>query len=81
MKPAFPTVVYLMPNCWKLLARQRQMPQEIPPMIRSLRLCWPDVVLCDETEPEFFCPRTRISGTSTADQIRERTALEVKPPT
>ena len=34
MNPAFPTVVYWIPNCWKLLARQRATPQQIPPIIR-----------------------------------------------
>ena len=49
------------------------------------------MVLADEWElpvvsavvepPEFFCPRIRMRGISTADPIRERTALNVNPPT
>ena len=35
MKPAFPTVVYWMPNCWKLLAAKRANPQAMPPSHRS----------------------------------------------
>ena len=38
-----------MPNCWKLLARQRQIPQEIPPMIRSFRFRMLDTVPSDES--------------------------------
>ena len=30
MNPAFPTVVYWIPNCWKLLARQRDAAADSP---------------------------------------------------
>ena len=55
-----------MPNCWKLLARQRQIPQAIPPIIRVFFSCILDTVLLEvsdlpdaleaESEGEFlFC--------------------------
>ena len=91
IKPAFPTVVYLMPNCWKLLARQRQIPQAIPPIIRVFFSCILDTVLLEvsdlpdaleaASEGEFLFFRIKISGIRTTAPIRERTALKVKPPT
>ena len=74
-----------MPNCWKLLARQRQIPQEIPPMIRSFRFRMLDTVPSDEptkllafvaaVSAEFLRPEMRISGISTTDPSRERTIV------
>ena len=36
MKPALPTVVSLTPNCCRVLPPNRQMPQQMPPISRSL---------------------------------------------
>ena len=84
-------VVYLMPNCWTLLARQRQIPPAIPPIIRAFFSCILDTVLLEvsdlpdaleaESEGEFLFFRIKISGIRTTAPIRERTALKVKPPT
>ena len=65
MKPAFPTVVYLMPNCWKLLAAKSAMPQAIPPIQRSRVLYGEDVVV-DEIEGPAAAEAVSWSG------LRER---------
>ena len=85
-KPAFPTVVYLMPNCWKLLAAKSAMPQAIPPIQRSRVLYGEDVVVdvegsaaAEAVSLERF--KRKITGTRTAAPIRERTPLKVKGPT
>ena len=87
MKPAFPTVVYLMPNCWKLLAAKSAMPQAIPPIQRSRVLYGEDVsaflapvagnsaagesAAVEAVSLERF--KRKITGTRTAAPIRERT--------
>ncbi len=83
MKPAFPTVVYLMPNCWKLLAAKSAMPQAIPPIQRSRVLYGEDVVVdvegsaaAEAVSLERF--KRKITGTRTAAPIRERTPLKKK---
>ena len=95
MKPAFPTVVYWMPNCWKLLAAKRANPQAMPPSHRS-RLLYgvgdtafsegvdedsgiAESVAAEDLFPERF--RIKSTGTRTAAPIRERTPLKVKGPT
>ena len=95
MKPAFPTVVYWIPNCWKLLAAKRANPQAMPPSHRS-RLLYgvgdtafsegadedsgiAESVAAEDLFPERF--RIKSTGTRTAAPIRERTPLKVKGPT
>ena len=95
MKPAFPTVVYWIPNCWKLLAAKRADPQAMPPSHRS-RLLYgvadtafsesvdedsgiAESVAAEDLFPERF--RIKSTGTRTAAPIRERTPLKVKGPT
>ena len=79
MKPAFPTEVYLIPNCWKLLARQRQIPQLIPPMSKVLR----PAVFSSGVRDTGFLPlsRNQMTGSSTMAPMMQRTILNVKPPT
>ena len=74
MNPALPTVVYLIPNCWKLLARQSRIPQQIPPVIRVLR----SEGVC--SLEDLVLPSPQMTGSSAIAPMIFRTALKVKPP-
>ena len=97
IKPAFPTVVWAMPNCCRLLLAQRKMPQQIPPST-AIRRCSFSVFPAFPTFPAFpvlpgscgsspdrWSPpsrlRKKIQGISTAPPIRNRQQLKVNPPT
>ena len=76
MKPAFPTVVYLIPNCWKLLARNRKKPQVRPPFRSRERSC--AEYGCEMPD---FLPERRMNGRRTKAPIRLLVQLKVNPPT
>ena len=78
MNPAFPTVVYWIPNCWKLLARQRATPQQIPP-ITSVFLAPGMAGTCFLLL--FFLSKNHMQGRRTTPPIRHLTQLNVKGPT
>ena len=81
MKPAFPTVVYWMPICWKLLARHRATPQQIPPASSVF------AVLFFLFAGDFFLPlpffplQGKIHGISTSPPRILLTKLKVNGPT
>ena len=78
MKPAFPTVVYWMPNCWKLLARHRATPQHTPP-ITSVFLA-PGITGTRRSR-FLFLSKYQIQGSRTTPPIRLLTQLKVNGPT
>ena len=95
MKPAFPTVVYWMPNCWKLLAAKsaNAAGDAADPEIAALygmedtalsEVVDEDSVLRSLPRQKLYLLerfRRKITGTRTAAPIRERTPLKVKGPT
>ena len=74
IKPAFPAVVMLMPNCWKELATHKTTPQATPP-IRELRR----IAFCSSGEGRWSAGLSRsnrkITGISTRPPISVRTPL------
>ena len=80
MKPAFPTVVCMMPNCCKVLATPSAVPQHTPP-ITSFHLLPFFGKTCVLASPCFGRFNIKIQGISTMPPTRQRTALKVNGPT
>ena len=81
-----------MPNCWKLEARHRQIPQIMPPAIKVLLRengfepldaigCLSDSVKSAELLCGFILLSSKITGISTREPIMFLVALKVRGPT
>lgn len=81
-----------MPNCWKLEARHRQIPQIIPPAIKVLLRengvepldaidCLSDSAKSAELLCGFILLSSKITGISTREPIMFLVALNVRGPT
>ena len=75
MKPDFPTVVWMMPYCWMMLAVHRRRPQTTPH--RSCRFA----VIPDGRTEIPFLSRRKMTGTSTRPARKYLAACMVKGPT
>lgn len=75
MNPAFPTIVYIIPNCWRVLPVVSAIPQQIPP--RS-NLFFSVPVIFFFAFPRF---KSAIHGISTIPPINVLTQLNVNGPT
>ena len=76
MKPDFPTVVWMMPYCWMMLAAQRITPQITP----QTNWCRFAVIPDGRTEIPFLS-RRKMTGTSTRPARKYLAACMVKGPT